>query len=132
MSKPSNKSTIAKNPVISSRNVIIRAFRMSLGTLSSRILGLVRDIVLTSFFDRKITDAFIVAFGLPNRFRRLFGEGALSVSFVPVLVEKLEDQAEARSLISGVYSFLFLLSGALTILGIVFMEPLLGLSLIHI
>lgn len=58
-------------------------------------------------------------------FRRLFGEGALSVSFMPVLVDKLESKKDSLSLVSGVYSFLLLFASTLTILGIVFMEPLL-------
>ncbi len=115
----------AEKSVDSTKKVFLGAFRMSLGTLSSRFLGLLRDIVLTSYFDRKVTDAFVVAFKLPNMFRRLFGEGALSVSFMPVLVEKLGSKKESLSLVSGVYSFLFLFSSALTVLGILFMEPLL-------
>ena len=61
---------------------------MSMGTLASRILGMARDMVLASLFSKTATDAFVVAFRLPNMFRRLLGEGSLSVSFIPVYVEK--------------------------------------------
>lgn len=57
-------------------------------TLISRISGLVRDVVLaTSFGATLAADAFYVAFRIPNFFRRIFGEGAFSQSFVPVLSE---------------------------------------------
>lgn len=69
-----------------------RAVLMALGTLSSRILGLLRDMALAALFPKMVTDAFGVAFRVPNLFRRLMGEGSLSVSFLPVFVEvRLQD-----------------------------------------
>lgn len=57
-------------------------------TALSRLLGLVRDLLMAGFFGTSLMmDAFVVAFTVPNLFRRLFGEGALSSAFVPVLVE---------------------------------------------
>ena len=57
-------------------------------TLLSRISGLARDIVMAHYFGAgKATDAFFIAFKLPNFLRRLFGEGAFSQAFVPVLTE---------------------------------------------
>jgi putative peptidoglycan lipid II flippase len=57
-------------------------------TMLSRVLGLVRDVVLARFFGAGLVmDAFFVAFKLPNIFRRFFAEGAFSQSFVPVLAE---------------------------------------------
>jgi putative peptidoglycan lipid II flippase len=57
-------------------------------TLLSRVLGLARDIVIARFFDAgDSTDAFFVAFKIPNFLRRLFAEGAFSLAFVPVLTE---------------------------------------------
>jgi len=57
-------------------------------TILSRISGLARDIVLAHIFGAgKATDAFFIAFKLPNFLRRLFGEGAFSQAFVPVLTE---------------------------------------------
>src|SRR5437660_930551 len=53
-------------------------------TLISRIAGLVRDMVFTTFIGASVSaDAFYVAFRIPNFFRRIFGEGALSQAFVP-------------------------------------------------
>ncbi len=63
-------------------------FIVSSNTLLSRISGLVRDIVMAHYFGTsKATDAFFIAFKLPNFLRRLFGEGAFSQAFIPVLTE---------------------------------------------
>jgi putative peptidoglycan lipid II flippase len=57
-------------------------------TLISRVLGLARDVLMAGAFGTTATmSAFVVAFTIPNLFRRLFGEGALSSAFVPVFVE---------------------------------------------
>ena len=57
-------------------------------TLLSRILGFVRDFVIARAFGAgMLTDAFFVAFKLPNLLRRMFAEGAFSQAFVPVLGE---------------------------------------------
>jgi len=58
-------------------------------TMTSRVLGLVRDILFASLFFGRSLDAFVLAFTVPNLFRRLFGEGALSGALVPVLVGKI-------------------------------------------
>jgi len=58
-------------------------------TMTSRVLGLVRDILFASVFFGRSLDAFVLAFTVPNLFRRLFGEGALSGALVPVLVGKI-------------------------------------------
>ena len=58
------------------------ASTVSLFTLASRLTGLVRDVLMASFFGvSALTDAFHVAFRIPNLFRRMFGEGALSQAF---------------------------------------------------
>ena len=66
---------------------------VSLGTLASRILGMVRDIATAALLGMShggIMDAFVTAFRIPNTFRRLFGEGALAASYLPVLSAQLE------------------------------------------
>ena len=66
------------------------ASTVSLLTLASRITGLVRDLLMASMFGANaLTDAFNVAFRIPNLFRRLFAEGAFSQAFVPVLALSL-------------------------------------------
>ena len=62
-------------------------------TLLSRIIGFVRDVVLSAVLGSgPVADAFIVAFKLPNLFRRLFAEGAFSAAFVPLFAGKLEQE----------------------------------------
>ena len=59
--------------------------------LLSRAFGLVREIAMAALFGSSFAmDAFVVAFRIPNLFRSLFGEGALSSAFVPVFTETLE------------------------------------------
>src|SRR5947209_20472012 len=80
-------------------------------TLVSRILGFVRDAVIARFFGAGLyTDAFFVAFRIPNLLRRLFAEGAFSQAFVPVLAEHKSRTSpeETRVLIDGVGTVLFL------------------------
>ena len=59
-------------------------------TLVSRVFGLFRDMGVTSLGANRLTDAYGLAFQIPNLFRRLFGEGALSSAFVPVFTDTVE------------------------------------------
>jgi putative peptidoglycan lipid II flippase len=89
-------------------------------TLLSRILGFVRDFVIARTFGAGLlTDAFFVAFKLPNLLRRLFAEGAFSQAFVPILGEYRNQRGpeETRLLVDRVSSTLFLLVLAVTVLG---------------
>ena len=72
---------------------------VSASTMVSRVLGMVRDVVVASYFGTGLAaDAFFVAFRIPNLLRRLVAEGALTVAFVPVFTEQLQDKGpeEAR------------------------------------
>ncbi|MCK5394579.1 MAG: murein biosynthesis integral membrane protein MurJ [Gammaproteobacteria bacterium] len=96
-------------------------------TLLSRVFGLLRDITIATFFGATGgTDAFLVAFKIPNFMRRLFGEGAFSLAFVPVLSEYKEkrDKAALKDLVNHVAGTLggFLL--VLSILGMIFAPAL--------
>jgi putative peptidoglycan lipid II flippase len=85
------------------------ASTVSLLTLASRITGLVRDVLFASVFGvSALTDAFNVAFRIPNLFRRVFGEGAFSQAFVPVLAAcRTQDGEEgAKALIDHVATLL--------------------------
>ena len=69
-------------------------------TLLSRIVGFVRDIVLSAVLGSgPIADAFIVAFKLPNLFRRLFAEGAFSAAFVPLFARELQGEGREAALV---------------------------------
>ncbi|MDC9726819.1 MAG: murein biosynthesis integral membrane protein MurJ [Candidatus Thioglobus sp.] len=64
-------------------------------TFLSRILGLVRDFFIAKYFGANgLTDAFLVAFRIPNFLRRLFGEGAFSQAFIPILADAKVNQSE--------------------------------------
>ena len=91
-------------------------------TLLSRILGFVRDYVIARTFGAGSgTDAFFVAFKLPNLLRRLFAEGAFSQAFVPILGEyrNRRGQLETRQLIDRVATALALVLIVVTVLGII-------------
>ncbi len=92
---------------------------VSLCTLLSRVLGLARDIICASFFGTSLAwDAFVVAFKIPNLFRRLFGEGALSAAFIPVFTEYLETKGkkDAWELVNVTGTLLFIILGSLVVL----------------
>src|ERR1700693_2671379 len=66
-------------------------------TLASRVLGFVRDMVVARAFGASpVTDAFFVAFRIPNLLRRLLAEGALSTAIIPVFTEYLERAGRAE------------------------------------
>ena len=80
-------------------------------TLLSRVLGYVRDVLIARVFGAGLaTDAFFVAFRIPNLLRRLFAEGAFSQAFVPILAEvrNREGPEETRALVDSVSTALFL------------------------
>ncbi len=91
-------------------------------TLLSRILGFVRDFVIARAFGAgMLTDAFFVAFRLPNLLRRMFAEGAFSQAFVPLLAEyrNQREAAETRRLVDRVATALFLVVLLIAALGII-------------
>ena len=74
------------------------ASTVSLLTLASRITGLGRELLMASMFGASaMTDAFNVAFRIPNLFRRLFAEGAFSQAFVPVLAASKQQHGDAAT-----------------------------------
>ncbi len=99
------------------------ASTVSLLTLASRVTGLVRDLFMASIFGASVfTDAFNVAFRIPNLFRRLFAEGAFSQAFVPVLAAHRTQHGEeaTHQLIDAVATVLvwvLLLTCALGVVG---------------
>ena len=88
-------------------------------TLSSRVLGLVREQVYTAFMGAgAVYGAFIFAYMVPNLFRRLLGEGALTAAFIPVFKAKEKNEGEASMwrAANAVLSGLVVVSGGLTLL----------------
>ena len=85
-------------------SLLRNTFTFGAMTLVSRILGFARDVVLALWFGATATtDAFFVAFKIPNFLRRMFAEGSFSLAFVPVLAEYKEkgDEAALKSLIDA-------------------------------
>lgn len=96
-------------------------------TMVSRVLGFARDMVFANLFGAGAgTDAFFVAFKIPNFLRRLFAEGAFSQAFVPVLSEykSLRTQAEVRLLVANVSGSLGSVLLLLTVLAVLGAYPL--------
>jgi len=90
-------------------------------TLISRILGFVRDLIIARIFGAGVaTDAFFVAFRIPNLLRRLFAEGAFSQAFVPVLAEYKNNRTDeqTREFIDQVTTLLGAALFVVTLLGI--------------
>ncbi|MEB3767365.1 murein biosynthesis integral membrane protein MurJ [Acinetobacter sp. MD2] len=97
-------------------------FIVSAMTMLSRVLGLVRDMVLLNVFGAgKEFDVFVVAFRIPNFFRRLFAEGAFSQAFIPVLTEYRSGRvhAEVQILISRVFGCLLAVMSSITLLAMI-------------
>jgi putative peptidoglycan lipid II flippase len=92
------------------------------GTLLSRILGFLRDMVIAQFFGAGMAaDAFFVAFRIPNLWRRLVGEGSLTISFIPIYTDCLTQRPEDETreithiafTIAGVVLLVLMLAGIL-------------------
>jgi len=99
------------------------ATTIGMGTFLSRILGFLRDMVIAHFFGAGMAaDAFFVAFRIPNLWRRLVGEGSLTISFIPIYTEYLTQKSEEES--REVTHIAFTIAGivllVLTVLGILF------------
>jgi putative peptidoglycan lipid II flippase len=107
---------------------------VSTATMVSRFLGLLRESLTVAVFGTSaLASAFYTAFTLPNLFRRLLGEGALTAAFIPTLTAELElkRRDSAFALVSQVASWLFVISGAIVgvvLLGLTQAEALGGLA----
>ena len=113
---------------VSEKHAITRAAStIGIGTLLSRVLGFLRDAVIAHFFGAGMAaDAFFVAFRIPNLWRRLVGEGALTVSFIPVYGEYLAQrpEKETRELTHVAFTLAGGVLFVVTLFGVVF-SPLL-------
>ena len=95
-------------------------------TFLSRIFGYVRDVVVAWFFGAGLaSDAFFVAFRIPNLLRRLFAEGSLTVAFIPVFTEYLSNRgrAEAFRFARSMWWLLTITLATIALIG-VFLSPL--------
>ncbi|MEM9970330.1 MAG: murein biosynthesis integral membrane protein MurJ [Pseudomonadota bacterium] len=91
-------------------------------TMASRVLGFVRDILIAAWLGTgAVAEAFLIAFSLPNMFRRFFAEGAFNTAFVPMFSKKLESGDDAQSFARDALAMLAVIVVLLTVLATVFM-----------
>jgi putative peptidoglycan lipid II flippase len=116
-------------PAHSTRRLARFAGVIGAATMTSRILGLVRDQALAFHFGAgDAMDAFNVAFRVPNLLRDLFAEGAMSAAFIPSFTRALVGSREnAWRLASLVITTLLVATGVVVLLGLIFAEPLVDL-----
>src|SRR3954470_10957296 len=96
-------------------------------TMTSRVLGMVREMIYASFMGNTwVASAFALAFQVPNLFRRLLGEGALTAAFIPIFKQKevREGEPEMWRSANAVVSFVAAAAGAITLVAII------GISLV--
>jgi putative peptidoglycan lipid II flippase len=105
------------------RKIARAASTIGMGTLLSRILGFLRDMVIAHFFGAGMAaDAFFVAFRIPNLWRRLVGEGSMTISFIPVYTEYLHQRSEeeTREVTHIAFTLMGLVLLVITLFGILF------------
>jgi len=97
------------------------AFLVGAGILISRIVGLIRQRIFAHYFGRSAAgDAFSAAFRIPNFLQNVFGEGALSASFIPVYAKLLahQDEKEAAKVANAVFGVLALVTSVIVLAGV--------------
>ncbi len=116
----------ANGTVTSARTLGWRAAIVGAGTLVSRLSGLVREMLLAALYTRLETDAFFVAFRIPNGLRQILAEGAVSSAVVPVLSGTLATEGEeaAKRFFARVRGLSLLVLAIVSLAGVVFAEPL--------
>ncbi|PKN00969.1 MAG: murein biosynthesis integral membrane protein MurJ [Elusimicrobia bacterium HGW-Elusimicrobia-1] len=106
------------------------AAKVSAGTVVSRILGYLRDMLVAQFFGAGVfADAFYAAYRIPNLIRRLLGEGSVSAAVIPVLsaVRAESGDEEAQKLLTILFTLLVIILGAVTAAGVIFARELVSL-----
>lgn len=113
-----------KNVALASQRSIVKSTSIiSLGTLSSRVLGFFRDMILAHMLGTGIkADTFFVALRIPNLFRDIVGEGAANAAVIPVFSEYVQkkDQHQLNQFVSTLFVLSLLLLGSIVVLGIIF------------
>ena len=107
---------------MSKNRMIAGVFTVGVWTLLSRVMGFVRDALILSYLGTgPAYQAFVVAFRLPNMFRRFFAEGAFNLAFVPMFAERLEADDQPNAFANEAFSGLASVLIALTIIAQIFM-----------
>lgn len=113
---------------MATKNVLRSSAKMAVATFCSRILGLVREQIMAAYFGASgFTDAFLVAYRIPNLLRDLLAEGAFSAAFVPTFTEANHESAEkGRQLLWELVVILGAITGVLTVLIFAFAPELIS------
>ncbi|MCL7464464.1 murein biosynthesis integral membrane protein MurJ [Phaeovulum sp. NW3] len=97
-------------------------------TLVSRVVGFVRDVMMAAYLGAgPVAEAFLIAFSLPNMFRRFFAEGAFNMAFVPIFSKKLEAGEDARTFAQDAFAGLSAVLIGFTVIGTLAMPGLVWL-----
>ena len=107
--------------------ILSNAARVGSATMASRITGFIRDIFLAALMGAgPLAEIFVIAFRLPNLFRRLFAEGAFNAAFVPLFSERLQQKGESAALAFAgqIFSVLLAALAIFTLLAEIFMPAL--------
>ncbi len=103
-------------------------FTVGIWTLLSRVMGFVRDIMIAAYLGTgPVAEAFLVAFSLPNLFRRFFAEGAFNMAFVPMFSKKLEGGEDPQRFAQDAFVGLGGILTIFTVIGVIFMPALVTL-----
>jgi len=109
------------------RSLAAKGLSLSVLTLASRLLGLIREITKAKFLGTStLSDAFVIAFQIPNFFRRLFAENSVSVAFIPTFKSRLEDsetaegKRETQEFINATFTLVTFLTVVFVTLGMIF------------
>ena len=104
------------------KSFVSNTLAFSGATLISRILGYARDATIAYFFGANpFTDAFFIAWRLPNTFRQLLGEGSFNAAFIPIYTdEELKSKKSAKFLINSLFTYYTLILALLTFFVIIF------------
>ncbi len=101
---------------------------VGLWTLLSRVAGFVRDIFIAAYLGTgPVAEAFLVAFSLPNLFRRFFAEGAFNMAFVPMFSKKVESGEGAERFAQDAFAGMAGILTVFTVIGVIFMPALVTL-----
>ena len=110
------------------KKVIKNTYILGLGTLSSRVLGFIRDVLIANFFGTTgVLEAFIVSFRLPNIFRSIFAEGFSDSVATPILSEYQDNKERMFEIGNHLISLFVVILFVATILGIIFAEFLVAI-----
>lgn len=125
------KNQTEQSPKVKNKSLVKSGFLLSLMTLASRIMGLVREMTKAAFLGTGMyADAFAVSFMIPNLLRRLFAENAISVAFIPTFKGYLEKnktdetKKETQQFINSTFTLVAFLTTTVVVIGII-ITPLL-------